>query len=87
MISLIAQIIDKVITILIFAIIVRAFLSYIPRLKPNPLITIIYDITDPLLKPFQRFQISSGGMGLDFSPLIAIIVLNLIQSLIGRLFY
>ncbi|KLU64969.1 MULTISPECIES: YggT family protein [Desulfosporosinus] len=87
MISLIAQIIDKVITILIFAIIIRTFLSYIPRLKPNPLITIIYDVTDPLLKPFQRFQISSGGMGLDFSPLIAIIVLNLIQSLIVRLFY
>ncbi|AFM42620.1 YGGT family protein [Desulfosporosinus acidiphilus SJ4] len=87
MIYLIVQIIDKVITILIFAIIVRVMLSFFPRVKPNPLITIIYDITDPLLKPFQRFQITSGAMGLDFSPLIAIIVLNLIQSLIVRLLY
>ncbi|WP_407307472.1 YggT family protein [Desulfosporosinus sp. SB140] len=87
MISLIAQIIDKVITILIFAIIIRTFLSFVPQLKPNQLITILYDVTDPLLKPFRRFQISGATMGLDFSPLIAIIVLNLIQSLIVRLFY
>lgn len=87
MIHLIAQIVDKVITILIFAIIIRTFLSFIPQIKPNQLITLIYDVTDPLLKPFQRFQISGAGMGVDFSPLIAIIVLNLIQSLIVRLLY
>jgi YggT family protein len=91
LIFLITQIIDKVITILIFAIIIRTFLSFFPQLKPNPLISILYDVTDPLLKPFRRFQVNSGGMGLDFSPLMAIIALNLIQSVISslivRLFY
>lgn len=84
MISLIAQIIDKVITILIFAIVIRTFLSYLPNLKFNQFISLLYDITDPLLKPFQRFQIGGAAMALDFSPLIAIIVLNLIQSWVVR---
>ncbi|MDP4125894.1 MAG: YggT family protein [Bacillota bacterium] len=85
MISLVALVIDKVITILIFAIVIRTFLSYLPHLKSNQIISLLYDVTDPLLKPFQRFQIGGAGMALDLSPLIAIIVLNLIQSLIRSL--
>lgn len=84
MISLIAQVIDKVITILIFAIVIRTFLSYMPHLKSNQIISLLYDVTDPLLKPFRRFQIGGGAMTLDFSPIIAIIVLNLIQSWVVR---
>lgn len=84
MISLIAQVVDKVITILIFAIVIRTFLSYVPHLKSNQIITLLYDVTDPLLRPFRRFQIGGPAMALDFSPIIAIIVLNLIQSLVIR---
>lgn len=87
MISLIAQIIDKVITILIFAIVIRTFLSFVPQLKSNQLTSLLYDVTDPLLKPFQRFQIGGAAMAVDFSPIIAIIALNLIQSWIVRPFF
>ena len=86
-ISLIAQIIDKVITILIFAIVIRTFLSFVPQLRSNQLISLLYDVTDPILKPFQRFQIGGAAMAVDFSPIIAIIALNLIQSWIVRPFF
>lgn len=60
-----------------------------PKFHPanNKLVEVIYDITDPLLKPFQRFQISSGAMGLDFSPLLAIVALNILNWLLVRIFY
>ncbi|HUS89360.1 MAG TPA: YggT family protein [Desulfosporosinus sp.] len=86
MISLIAQVIDKVITILIFAIVIRAFLSFLPQFKSNKLSMLLYDVTDPLLKPFQRFQIGGAAGAIDFSPIIAIIALNLIQDWIVRPF-
>jgi len=35
-------------------------------------------VTDPILKPFQRFQIGGSTMGMDFSPLFAILGLNVI---------
>ena len=78
MISLIAQVIDNVIAILIFAIVIRTFLSFLPKFKPNKLSMLLYDVTDPLLKPFQSFQIGGAAMAVDFSPLIAIIALELI---------
>ena len=86
MISLIAQVIDKVITILIFAIVIRSFLSFLPQFRSNKLSMLLYDVTDPFLKPFQRFQMGGAAGAIDFSPLIAIIVLNLIQAMIVRPF-
>ncbi|KUO73144.1 MAG: hypothetical protein APF81_24070 [Desulfosporosinus sp. BRH_c37] len=81
----IIQVIDKVITILIFAIVIRTFLSYIPQLKANQMITLLYDVTDPFLKPFKRFQIGGSAMAVDFSPILAIIALKLIGWLCERL--
>lgn len=87
MISLIAQVVDKVITILIFAILIRTFLSFLPQLKSNKLSMLLYDVTDPILKPFQRFQIGGAAGAIDFSPIIAIIALTLIQAWIVRPFF
>ena len=87
MISLIARIVDNVITILIFAIIIRSFLSFLPQFKSNKLSTILCDVTDPLLKPFQRFQMGGAASAIDFSPLIAIIALNVIQAWVVRPFF
>lgn len=86
MVSLIAQVIDKVITILIFAIVIRSFLSFLPQFRSNKISMILYDVTEPLLKPFQRFQMGGAAGAIDFSPLIAIIVLNFIQALIVQPF-
>jgi YggT family protein len=86
LVSLIAQVIDKVITILIFAIVIRTFLSFLPQFRSNKLSMILYDVTEPLLKPFQRFQMGGAAGAIDFSPLIAIIVLNFIQALIVQPF-
>jgi YggT family protein len=46
----------------------------------------LYDVVDPYLRLFRRLlpQISLGGLGLDLSPIIAIIVLFVVHSLIQR---
>jgi YggT family protein len=51
----------------------------------------LYDVVDPYLRLFRRFipQLNLGGLGLDLSPIVAIITLTivyrLIDSLLGRL--
>lgn len=77
------------ITILIYAIFVRIILSFLgPKFLPtnNKLVGVIYDITDPLLKPFRRFQFGNAAMAVDFSPIFAIFALNIVQWLLGRIF-
>ena len=72
-------------TILIFA---RVLLSWIPRLPYNPLlrgvVDFIHQVTDPYLNVFRRVlpPIGGGGLGLDISPIIAIVVLLVAQGIV-----
>jgi YggT family protein len=47
----------------------------------------LYDVVDPYLRLFRRFipQLSLGGLGLDLSPIFAIIVLYAIYAVVQRL--
>jgi YggT family protein len=71
--------------ILIFA---RILLSWIPRIPYNPMLSavigFIQEVTDPYLRLFRRIipPLGGGGFGLDLSPIIAIIVLIIGQSII-----
>lgn len=88
MISLyfISQVIDQVIRILVILIMIRWVISnFLPKLKSNQLSMILDDVTDPLVKPFQRFKFGSPAMQVDFSPMFAIIALNLLGWLINIL--
>lgn len=76
--AMIYRVTDMVLLILQWIIIIRAFLSWIPHSPNNPVAKIIYDITEPLLKPFRLIRI---GM-IDFSPVFAIIALFLLRSIV-----
>ena len=68
--------------LLIIAIILRAILSWFALNPRNPVNTILYQITEPILAPLRRI-VPRIGM-LDITPLIAIILLQLIVSVIPR---
>ena len=69
--------------VLTFAIIFRAIMSWFSPRPTNILAVILYRVTEPLLAPLRRI-IPRVGM-LDFTPLVAIILLQLIWYLIDRL--
>lgn len=75
------QLIDLLITLLIYAIIARALLSFTQPNNAHPLIRFIYRITDPILRPFENI-IPPTSTGIDFSPLIAILVLEVLRRII-----
>jgi YggT family protein len=67
--------------ILILAIIIRAILSWFPPSRTlAPVSAVLNDVTDPVLRPIQRRLPMLGGF--DLSPLIAIILISVIESLI-----
>jgi YggT family protein len=70
--------------VLTAAIFFRALLSWFPIDPRNPLVTFLYDITEPILEPLRRV-IPRLGM-IDISPFVAIILIQLIARLmISRL--
>jgi len=66
------------VTILQIAIIGRAVLSWFPVSPTSPLVSILNEITEPVLAPLRRV-VPRIGM-IDITPMVAIFVLYIIQS-------
>jgi YggT family protein len=70
------------------ALIARILLSWFPISPESPFATIfsfLYAITEPVLGPIRRLlpPIGMGGMGLDLSPIIVFIGLQLLLRSLG----
>lgn len=65
-----------------FAIFVRVILSWVDRENSNPVSQMLHAVTEPILAPVRRLL--GGGMGgMDFSPMIVIVLLNVAAQAIG----
>ena len=60
------------------AIFVRALLSWFPIDPHNPLVTLLYDITEPILDPLRRVIPRLGTI--DITPLVAILLIQVIGN-------
>ena len=67
-------------TLLIFG---RVILSWVPTRLPWGLNDFIFSVTEPILAPIRRALPMAAGM--DFSPLIALVLLQLLEQLLFRI--
>ena len=69
---------------LTLAIFVRVILSWIPNARlPFGIGDFAYGVTEPILSPIRRAMPFLGGI--DFSPFIALLLIQLVSSLILRI--
>src|SRR5919197_3995504 len=68
----------------IFAYILTSWIPLPYNIWLNRVQRFLYDVVDPYLRLFRRFipQLSLSGLGLDLSPIIAIIVLWAVSRLV-----
>ena len=60
---------------------IRVVLSWLPRsTTSHPAVLLVYWLTSPMLDPIRRVMPPVGGM--DFSPIVAILLLSLLQQLV-----
>jgi YggT family protein len=71
------EILNLVINFYTFAIFMGVLASWVISLQNHPMMIIINQIINPLLRPFQRFIPAIGG--LDLSPIFALLALQLIK--------
>jgi YggT family protein len=67
---------------LVLAIFVRVIMSWVPVRLPLGLNDLVWNVTEPVLAPIRRYMPMAGGM--DFSPLIALLLIQIITSIILR---
>lgn len=73
-----AKIIDLVLSIYLWIIIIQALLSWVNPDPYNPIVRFLYRVTEPVLAPIRRLM-PGRGMGIDFSPLIVILIIYFLQ--------
>ena len=83
----VAVILQYLITILTWIIIIRALISWVNPDPYNVIVQILHRITEPMLAPLRRI-IPVHNMGIDISPIIAILLLwfvrlFIVNSLLG----
>ncbi len=80
-----AKTLDLVLRIYIWIIIIGAIISWVNPDPYHPVVRTINRLTEPVLKPIRRIIPPIGG--LDFSPVVAIFLVYLIQILVIPLLY
>ncbi len=75
----VAKIIDIALTAYMWIIVIRAVLSWVNPDPYNPIVRFLYQITEPVMAPVRRW-IPLRGMGIDFSPMIILLVIVFLQS-------
>lgn len=69
--------------VFLFAMVIRAALSWFAVRPDNPLVIFIYQITEPILAPLRRVVPRIGL--LDVTPIVAVILLYIVVTLLDVL--
>lgn len=80
-----SDVLSAAISIVLYAIIIRAILSWIRPYNNGKLEIILEKVTEPLLGPLRTVLPPLGGM--DLSPMVAIIALGVIKQIIQAFLY
>ncbi len=87
MADFVVQFVNVLVYVLYFALLGRVIVSWLAAagmMSPgNPIFNALYQITEPILAPIRRVLPSTGMI--DLSPMIAILILALIQVAIAQL--
>lgn len=75
----VAELLSKTVWTFIIAVFIQVILSWVAPGSYNPVISVIYSLTEPVMRPARRLLPPLGG--LDLSPFIVIIALNLVLML------
>ncbi len=66
--------------------IAACIVTWVPNLsRRNPVVSLLFDLTEPVLRPLRRLIPPEKTGYLDLSPLIAFFIINIIQTVIARM--
>jgi len=77
-----ADLVDFVLLLYIVLVLVRVVLGFVGADSYHPVVPLVMQLTEPVLRPFRRLIPNVGG--LDFSPMIVLLVITLARVLIAK---
>jgi YggT family protein len=78
------SIISILVNIYSFVILARVLMSWLNVNPYSPVAQVIYNLTEPVLAPVRNLLPPAGG--LDFSPIIVLVVLQILGTMLANMF-
>ena len=72
-----------ILTLIQWLVIIAALISWVSPDPRNPIVQLLYRLTEPLLRPFRRILPPGRTGGIDFSPFVVVILIVLIKLLLS----
>lgn len=76
----IARLVNLLLTIYLITILIQVILSWVGPQAYNPVVSLLYSLNEPVLRPARR--ILPPFSGIDLSPLIVLVVIQLLKILV-----
>jgi YggT family protein len=77
------QLIQTLFEIYTFILLARVFITWFQVDSYNPIVRVLYQLTEPLLSPIRRWLPQTGMV--DFSPIVAFIVITVVERIVVSL--
>lgn len=72
-------------TLFTLLLLARVVISWVQPNLSNPLVSLLHQVTEPVLRPVRELLPPVGGM--DFSPLIVLIAVQVLEQLLVSILY
>lgn len=82
----IATVLDYVLQLYTYVIVARALVSWVNPDPYNPIVQFLHKVTEPVLAPFRQLT-GSYRTGIDFSPILVILVIFFLRSFLVQSLY
>jgi YggT family protein len=80
------DVIFAILSVIQWLVIIAAVISWVNPDPRNSIVQFLYRSTEPLLRPFRRLLPPGRTGGIDFSPLLVILVIIFLRTFLARLF-
>ena len=86
--GLLVKFIDFALKIYTFLIVIRAIISWVNPDPYNPVVRTLDKLTEPVLYPIRKVMWRvTGNLPIDFSPFIAIVLIQVVGAFLVKMLY
>ena len=77
----------KLLDLISFIILIQCLLSWIPSIRMSKLYEVLSMVTDPIEEPIRQVLYRYVSLPIDFSPVVAILLIELMKRLVYIIFW
>ncbi len=74
-----------ILSVIQWLVIIAAVISWVSPDPRNPIVQFLYRTTEPILRPFRRLLPPGRTGGIDFSPILLILLIIFVKVFLSRL--